>query len=290
MRKRIRRRAEKMGLYPFWLVIRYFVFEYFYEKKRGRAIDSGKSGEYKWLEEYKDKYQGKRCFVICNGPSLTEEDYIKLKDEYTFGMNMIFNWFEKTDIETDFLVVQDYFSRAVEMQEGFKKVKKSKVILSDHIFKKYGYDTDVCHFRVPASMWNMHFPNRFQRFMVNDEKIGFAIGKSVAFLCVELACFMGFKEIYLIGSDCTFEGGIKNMHASGLNGSELNDDKIDRMEQYMLKNKRRIYQGIIADYMIAKRYSKKYGIDIFNATKGGALEVFPRVDLDDVGFKISNVK
>lgn len=76
MRKRIRRLAEKMGLYPFWLVIRYFVFEYFYEKKRGRAIDSGKSGEYKWLEEYKDKYQGKRCFVICNGPSLTEEDYI----------------------------------------------------------------------------------------------------------------------------------------------------------------------------------------------------------------------
>lgn len=282
MRKKIRRLIEIVGLYPVWLIIRYFVFEFFYEKKRGREIKCGKLDEYKWLKEYKDKYKGKRCFVICNGPSLTQEDYIRLKDEYTFGMNMIFNWFEKTGIETDFLVVQDYFSRAVDMQEDFEKVKKSKIVLSDHIFKKYGYDTDTCHLRVPGSMWNMHFPHRLQRFMINDEGIGFAIGKSVAFLCVELACFMGFKEIYLIGSDCTFDGGIKNMHASGLSGSEINDDKIDKAEQYMLKNKKKIYQGIIADYMIAKRYSKKYGISIFNATRGGALEVFPRVNLDNV--------
>lgn len=282
MRKKIRRLTEIIGLYPVWLVIRYFIFEYCYEKRRGKAIVCGKSDEYKWLKEYKDKYKGKRCFVICNGPSLTQADYIRLKDEYTFGMNMIFNWFEKTDIETDFLVVQDYHNRAVDMQEGFKKVKKSKIILSDHIFKKYGYKTEASHLKVPGSMWNMHFPHRIQRFMINDEKIGFAIGKSVAFLCVELACFMGFKEIYLIGSDCTFDGGIKNMHASGLSGSELNDDKIDKMEKYMLKNKKKIYQGIIADYMIAKRYSKKYGIHIFNATRGGALEVFPRVDLDNV--------
>lgn len=282
MRKNIRSIAEKIGVYPIWLIIRYFLFEFLYEKKRGKKIKNGELEDYNWLNEYKDKYKGKRCFIVCNGPSLNQEDYVKLKNEYTFGMNMIFNWFDKTGVETNFLVVQDYNNRAIDMQEGFKKVKESIIVLSDHIFKRYGFDTDVNHFKLPGSMWNEHFPHCLKKFMVNDEGLGFAVGKSVAFLCVELACFMGFKEIYLIGSDCTFSGGIKNMHASGLGGSELNKDKIDKMQEYVLKNKKRIYQGIIADYMIAERYSKKYGISIFNATRGGALEVFPRVNLDEV--------
>ena len=57
-------------------------------------IEQGALNEFQWLKEYKNKYKGERCFIICNGPSLTQEDYIKLKDEYTIGMNMIFNWFE----------------------------------------------------------------------------------------------------------------------------------------------------------------------------------------------------
>lgn len=40
-----------------------------------------------WLSELKDKYQGERCFVIGNGPSLRDTDVAKLKDEFTFGMN-----------------------------------------------------------------------------------------------------------------------------------------------------------------------------------------------------------
>ena len=265
-------------------MVRYFLLEYFYEKKRGKQIEKNLIDEYLWLKEYKNKYAGKRCFVICNGPSLTQEDYLMLKDEYTFGMNMIFNWFEKTGIETDFFVCQDYFNRALDMKEGLMRIKESKVLLSDHMFVKYGFNTEAKHFLIPASMWNIHFPRCLNKVMINEKKLGFAIGNSVAFLCVELACYMGFSEIYLLGADCTFDGGVENMHASGLGGNELDDRNMKKRREYLLKNKKKIYGAIIEDCKIAKKYAHKHHINIFNVTRGGALEVFERKELEDVVF------
>ena len=45
----------------------------------------------------KNKHEGKRCFIVCTGPSLTLEDVNKLKNEYTFSMNNIFKCYDKTD-------------------------------------------------------------------------------------------------------------------------------------------------------------------------------------------------
>lgn len=44
----------------------------------------------------KNKYQGKRCFIIGNGPSLTAEDLDKLENEICFAANRIYNIFPKT--------------------------------------------------------------------------------------------------------------------------------------------------------------------------------------------------
>ena len=47
------------------------------------------------LEGFRDRYAGKRCFIIGNGPSLREMDLSALRDEYTFGLNRIYLMFEK---------------------------------------------------------------------------------------------------------------------------------------------------------------------------------------------------
>ncbi len=44
----------------------------------------------KRLKKYQNLYNGKRCFVIGNGPSLKNTDLSLLKDEYAFGMNRIY--------------------------------------------------------------------------------------------------------------------------------------------------------------------------------------------------------
>ena len=39
---------------------------------------------------------------------------------------------------------------------------------------------------------------------------------------------------------------------------------------------------IMKGYICAKRFCDEHGIKIYNATRGGKLEVFPRVDFDEV--------
>ena len=38
----------------------------------------------------------------------------------------------------------------------------------------------------------------------------------------------------------------------------------------------------LAGYQKAKQYADAHGIKIYNATRGGKLEVFPRVDFDSL--------
>jgi len=56
------------------------------------------------LQTYHDRYKGKRCFVIGNGPSLKNTDLSKLSGEYTFGMNRIYLMFPELGFPTSFLV------------------------------------------------------------------------------------------------------------------------------------------------------------------------------------------
>ena len=43
-----------------------------------------------------------------------------------------------------------------------------------------------------------------------------------------------------------------------------------------------IYNGLMDDYRLALEYANKNGIKIFNASRGGMLEMFPRVQLEQV--------
>ena len=77
---------------------------------------------------------------------------------------------------------------------------------------------------------------------------------------------MGFKEIYLLGVDCNYKG-------------KLHFYNSDKLEKKMINHNE---DGMIKCYRSAKKYADEHGIKIFNATRGGALEVFPRVDFDSL--------
>ena len=63
----------------------------------------------KTLSAYKNKYSGKRCFLIGNGPSLKAEDLTKLYEngEVTFAFNRVYNIFDDTGWRPTFYISQD---------------------------------------------------------------------------------------------------------------------------------------------------------------------------------------
>jgi hypothetical protein len=82
---------------------------------------------------------------------------------------------------------------------------------------------------------------------------------------------MGFKEIYLLGCDCYYSMDIKKHHFT----------ETVRIDPTFSTAPNRMICG----YKEAKKYADKHQIAIYNATRGGNLEVFDRVSLDDILFK-----
>lgn len=226
--------------------------------------------QYSDIKALKGKYDGKRCFIICTGPSLTTEDLEKIRDEYTFGMNSICLLDDKTSFRPTFYGCNDL--------GVYKKLKSSieqycgnqiEVFVSDRI-KRHGDIKKGWHVfpeNVAYHTYDRWFKQNFWcKFSGDCYRTVYGM-HSITHSLIQLAVYMGFKEIYLLGADCNFPKG-KQIHFQDY---DVPDTTIDTARE---RN--------IAGYKEVKKQMNQYEFTVFNATRGGALEVFERINLDDL--------
>ena len=104
---------------------------------------------------------------------------------------------------------------------------------------------------------------------------------TVSLTCLQLAVYMGFSRIYLLGVDHNFAKMFDK------NGNLIEDKTIKNhfTDDY---DSDIIDQGFKVDaateaYMDVERLSRKLGtFKVYNATRGGKLEAFERVDFDEI--------
>ena len=230
---------------------------------RNRGIGGNK---YKKLLDYKDKHKGERCFIIATGPSLTMEDLESLKNEYTFSMNSICRLYDETDWRPTYFAVQDnHVFKSI--QNTIRAHKEVPVFISDNIWKRFKRENEWIEFPTDTMYhsYDMKIGKYHARFSDDAYDIVYD-GYSIAYSCIELAVYMGFKEIYLLGADCTYLGEKEHFVDSGVE---------DRSRKYATPK-------LIVGYEKVKEYADSHGIKVYNATRGGVLEVFERVKPEDV--------
>ena len=113
------------------------------------------------------------------------------------------------------------------------------------------------------------------KFSENLANVTYAIA-TVTYISIELAVYLGFREIYIIGCDNSY--GIEILK----DGTIVNHNKQSYFEGSDAKSQKvaaSTWQMNIA-YEYARKYADANGIKIFNATRGGYLEAFERVDFD----------
>lgn len=228
------------------------------------------SRRYKDILIQKNKYAGKRCFIICTGPSLTIDDLEKIKDEYTFGMNAICLLAEKTKFRPTFYGCND-----LDVYSKFKNEIRSycsdctEVFVSDRIKRNDDINKDwhVFPLNVAYHTYDRWFKQKFWcKFSGNCYRVVYDM-YSITHSLIQLAAYMGFKDIYLLGADCSFSKNQK-MHFQDYG---VLDATIDTA-----RNRN------IAGYEEVKNQMGKYGFSVYNATRGGELEVFKRVSLEEL--------
>lgn len=234
--------------------------EYQSKKRANGKIDK----DYLKLKEYQNIHKGERCFIIATGPSLILSDVEALQNEYTFSMNSICKLFDDTDWRPTYYVIQDHkvFDKLKD-DKNFQSIEKK--IVADFIFREQKIEKSD-YIRYPLDhldhmdIKKHTLPQKFS----DDAYVCVYDGWTVTYSAMQIAVYMGFTEIYLLGCDCDYSGDKQHFVDYGIKVT-------DNPENHM-----------ISAYQVAKEYADTHGIKIYNATRGGKLEVFERVNLDDV--------
>ncbi|MCD8370128.1 MAG: DUF115 domain-containing protein [Clostridiales bacterium] len=238
------------------------------EKAKNRA-EGYEDEKFISIKKIKGIHTGKRCFIVATGPSLTLKDLELLKDEYTFGMNSIPKLYDRTTWRPTYFGIQDcnvYRKMESIIQNVYGKA--DNVFVSDLIAQTFNVPSNYHQFPYDTVYHDnqLEIDRYFAEFSDDCYSIVYD-GYSITYSLIQLAVYMGFEEIYLLGVDCSYKRGAKNhVVESG------NDDK----------NEEKNHDKMVVGYQKAKEYADAHEIKIINCTRGGMLEVYPRMNLEDV--------
>lgn len=223
------------------------------------------------LAKFRDIHRGERCFLIGNGPSLRVEDLNTLHQNHAicFGFNMIYKIYDKTAWRPDYYGISDGFVYT-DALDVIKNLPGEKIFADEW--------NRLCVERIANANYVHYILQDFDESHPNfakDITKGIYWGYSCIYdIGLQFAAYMGFDEIYLLGVDMSYQGNPMDP------GNHFIDDYLeqDRRAKYN-QYPPNIKKNILA-FESAKKYAEKHGVKIYNATRGGKLEVFERADFD----------
>ena len=246
--------------------------------RRVRRIDQNAERE---MLNLRGAFAGERCFIIGNGPSLNKCDIGLLGNEFTFAVNSFFYKTRDEGFIPTFFVVED------------------NKVMEDNVQDIQAYPAPFRFFPKEYARYNLASPDtRFftlnqdfymkskpyyciPRFSVEAHKEIFA-GQTVTYVNLQLAFYMGFSEVFLIGMD--FDYVIPKEHIrEGNHILSTTDDPNHFHKDYFGAGKTwkdPKLDRVLMNYRMADLAYSSVGRKIYNATIGGKLEIFDRVDYE----------
>ena len=227
--------------------------------------DAGRANR-AYIKRFKNVHEGRRCVIIGNGPSLRNTDLSLLRDEYTFGLNRIYLMFEELGFKTTFHVVTNGLV-VEQFADDFKKIESPLfTTVRNRQFLEGAPDTGFLH-------------NVVGPWFSRDASRGVWQGHTVTYVAMQLAYFMGFSEVVLVGVDHRFAvSGTPNqvVESAGPDASHFDSRYFAKGVKWQLPDLDRS----ALSYEIAREAFEADGRRILDATVGGALTVFPKTSLE----------
>lgn len=231
------------------------------------------------MKKYRHIHRGERCFILGNGPSLKRTDLSKLPSEFTFGMNRIYLLFPDLGFSTTyFLSVNDLVIEQCApdiLALGMPKFLSWR----SHAYIRHALgDREQLPADPPLSFLHTTYTGpRFAR----DASHRLWEGATVTYVAMQLAYHMGFSQVILIGVDHSFSTQGKPNTTIISQGDDA--DHFD--SQYFGKGFRWQLPDLETSeraYRMARSNFASAGREILDATVGGKLDVFPKVDYDSL--------
>lgn len=220
------------------------------------------------LEAMRNIHWGKRCFVLGNGPSLTEHDLTAIRDEYIIATNRI------------------YLHPACRQWSRWYYCA-----VNPHVIEQFREEIGA----LPAKCflaWESRDQAPRHREVLwlrtrNEPRFSFDLtdamwqGATVTYVALQLAFHLGFTDVVLLGVDHHYSrsGQANKLVVSGEpDPDHFSPSYFGEGVRWQLPD---LAQSELA-YRLARLAYEQEGRRIRNATRDGRLEVFPRVILEDL--------
>ena len=245
-----------------------------YYVKRGLSFAKMNKDLIKWhfkhskrLIRFSNIHNNENCFIIGNGPSLNKVDLSPLRDRHTFGLNKIYLIFDRVDLNLSYhvavnpLVIKQSINEFVNL--------KCPSFLAYRTAHKLTHNCDNIYFLATDSQ----FPVQYSFYPDISQPI--TEGYTVTYVAMQIAFYMGFKNVFLIGVDHNFKAVGRPNEEQLMAGEDQShfDPRYFSNQQWHLPD----LEASELSYHLANFAFRRDGRQIYDATIDGKLNIFPKI-------------
>jgi len=232
-------------------------------------------------------HAGKRCFIIGNGPSVNTQDITRLSSEVKITVSFFFNHPDTKIVNPDYWILADpnFWLKPEIFFSPLLKLTKDKAISSKLFVPTGGFPFfSSINF---GSLIDLHFYHYdWAKDIQNRIDLSSGVppfGQNVIIVALMLAYYLGCNPIYFIGCDHDFMKVTREQYENikvehfYANHSQNKCSEHLTWDQWQASMARMNYE-----YAQLKQYASHWGFDVYNATQGGYLDTFPRVQYESL--------
>ncbi|MFV8826469.1 6-hydroxymethylpterin diphosphokinase MptE-like protein [Alkalihalobacterium sp. APHAB7] len=223
------------------------------------------------------KHKNEVAFIVGNGPSLKLSDLEKLKNSISFGCNQVYLAFGKSSWRPTYYSVIDNMVAKNKSRE-ISCLEVNKFIASD--LKSYFTNSKNV-------LWLRRLPFQYQgkkqvyKFS-EDIAQGIYSGFSVVYTQMQIAYYMGFRKLVLLGVDFNYDFTQDTINKKIIvNEQKKNHFHVDYFKNGEKWNKPELKKQYEA-FRAAKIFLDEKGVEVVNASRNTQLDIFPTVNYDQV--------
>lgn len=241
------------------------------------------------LRTLQGRFSGHRCFIMGNGPSLNLMDLELFNQEYVWASNKCYLLFDRISWRPSFYVAIDTRvvpDTAAEINHLVRTLPHTKSFFPVRFREqRILHSGDNVYWYRQVSLNENNLPDDMFTRNASEWVSG---ARTVTVAALQLAVYLGFNPIYLIGCDTSYSVS-STVRTEGDNPDLLisvEDNDMNHFDPRYFGSGSRYHEPhvdrMIFHYEQAKKVCDSLGVNIFNATVGGNLEVFPRVNYVDL--------
>ena len=222
------------------------------------------------LNTLKNRHLGESCVLIANGPSLNKMDLSFLNKQTTIGLNKIFTGLSRFNFYPKYWVG---VNRKV-IEQSHEEIKKLNCVklISQHNSQDLIQEDALTYYLNTLSP---------QHRFCKDLTQGLHEGWTVTYAALQVAYFLGFHKVIIIGMDHHFDYSGNPNEARIIEGNDPNHFSPDYFSHGQQWDNPDL-ENSEASYLIARDIFEEDGRQIIDATLKGHCTIFEKQDYRDI--------